>query len=87
MYAAKNATRVAANLAERKMGRPPLVRDTSRWAWNRELVGMFGARENSKIMDKIVLQEDLAERLNWTTNSLVSTTSFLVVLSLYCILI
>lgn len=59
---------------ERKLGKPPLVRETSRWT----LIGgvrnlftgsIFARRE--PIINKIVLDKTLEQRLSWTTNSLV----------------
>jgi len=74
IYAAKNGTRMASNLMERRLGRPPLVRETSKWSWNKAFGGYFGgASSNSKeLLDKIILEEELAQRLEWTTNSLVN---------------
>ena len=73
VYASKNGMRAFWNLWEKKMGRPPLVRETSRWTWNRFLGagGMGSGAGQGKVLDKIVLQEELSERLTWTTNSLV----------------
>jgi len=71
IYAAKNATRVAGNLLERRLGKPPLVRETSRWNFSR---GFFAPKaDTSKMMDQIVLHEELAERLKWTSNALIQT--------------
>merc|ERR1719222_55869 len=45
VYGARAATRVAGNLVERKLMRPPLVRETSRFTWNRSsLAGALKAR-------------------------------------------
>lgn len=76
VYGARASTRVAGNLVERRLMRPPLVRETSRLAWNRESL-MSGAwlpwkRKEANLMDKIVLEDELAERLQWTTNSLIN---------------
>jgi ATPase family AAA domain-containing protein 3A/B len=73
VFAARQGTRVAATLVERSLGKPPLVRETSRWTfdpkrWITQAVG--GEKKN--IFEKIVLEETLAERLQWTTNSLVN---------------
>lgn len=73
VYAAKNGTRVVGNLAEKTLGRPPLVRETSRWTWNKGLVNMFAfntAKSSGQMLDKIVLEDTLNERLQWMTNSL-----------------
>jgi len=56
--------------------RPPLVRETSRWTWGSGVQGLLRMmpwkKQDTKLMDKIVLEEELAERLTWTTNSLVN---------------
>merc|ERR1719443_335712 len=55
--------------------RPPLVRETSRFTWNRALTGGWRwpwSKTDAKIMDQIVLEEELSQRLDWTTNSLVN---------------
>jgi ATPase family AAA domain-containing protein 3A/B len=76
VYTARSATRVAGNLIERQLMRPPLVRETSRFTWSRQAVaGKWRwpwSKQDAKIMDKIVLEDELAERLNWTTNSLLN---------------
>jgi ATPase family AAA domain-containing protein 3A/B len=72
VYGAKNGMRVGGNLLERKLGKPPLVRETSRWSMGRSMFAPKVA-DSSKIMDKIVLHEALAERLKWTANSLINT--------------
>ena len=73
LFAAKQGTRVAATLIERSLGKPPLVRETSRWTfaptrWVQSLL----KSEKKGVFDKIVLEQTLAERLQWTTNSLVN---------------
>ncbi|CAD7963666.1 unnamed protein product [Amoebophrya sp. A120] len=75
VYAARNATRVTANIVEKNMGKPSLVRDTSRWTWKQGLLPLArfgGGANNQKLLDKVVLEEDLSERLTWMTNSLVN---------------
>lgn len=76
VYTARAGTRVAGNLLEKQLMRPPLVRETSRWTWNRENFSMKQwppwKKPEMKLMDKIVLEEELTQRLDWTTNSLVS---------------
>lgn len=72
LFAAKQGTRVAATLVERSLGKPPLVRETSRWTFApARWLQSFRKTEN-KMFEKIVLEETLAERLQWTTNSLVT---------------
>merc|ERR1719159_28900 len=72
VYGARSGTRLAANLVERNLGRPSLVRETSRFTFNRQGKGWFPffSQEKAQIFDKIVLEKDLSERLQWTTNHL-----------------
>lgn len=72
VYGARATTRVAGNLLERYLMRPPLVRDTSRFTWNRQTWRWPWATEKPKMFDKIILHEELGERLQWTANSLIS---------------
>ena len=83
VYAAKNATRVGGNLAERALSRPPLVRETSKFSLlgnngigHRGLLGnamgFFRQKQKGVTTEKIVLQDELQTRLDWTTNSLVN---------------
>jgi len=74
VYGARAATRVAGNLVERSMMKPPLVRETSRFSWGRDgFKGLLPFGKTQKpLMENIVLEEELSERLNWTTNSLVN---------------
>lgn len=74
VYAAKNGTRVAANVAERNIGKPSLVRDTSRWTWNKGLISSFSAvgSPSANLTEKIVLEQELNERLSWMSNSLMN---------------
>ncbi len=75
VFAARQGTRVAATLVERSLGKPPLVRETSRWTFDpkRWVSNIFGGSSDKKnIFEKIVLEESLTERLQWTTNSLVN---------------
>jgi ATPase family AAA domain-containing protein 3A/B len=74
VYSARAATRVGGNLIERQLMRPPLVRETSRFTWSAN-AGQWRwpwSKQDGKIMEKIVLEDELAERLEWTTNSLVN---------------
>ena len=76
VFAAKQGTRIAATLIERSLGKPPLVRETSRWTfsptrWVQSLVKSDGNNKQN-LFEKIVLEDSLAERLQWTTNSLVN---------------
>mmetsp|Transcript_25932 Transcript_25932/g.41670 ORF Transcript_25932/g.41670 Transcript_25932/m.41670 type:complete len:561 (-) Transcript_25932:81-1763(-) len=73
VYSARAGVRVASTIMERNLGRPPLVRETSRWTWRPNLNWLSWARgERPGLFDKIVLEEELAERLKWTTNALMS---------------
>mmetsp|Transcript_30441 Transcript_30441/g.65554 ORF Transcript_30441/g.65554 Transcript_30441/m.65554 type:complete len:552 (-) Transcript_30441:113-1768(-) len=74
VYGARSATRVAGNLLEKRLMRPPLVRETSRATWNKDsLLAMLPwKKKDPKFLENIVLEDELAERLTWTTNSLVN---------------
>jgi len=72
VYGARAATRVAGRVLERHLSRPPLVRETSKWTWRPQLSIFPWATAKGNVFDKIVLEENLAERLNWTTNALLS---------------
>jgi len=75
VYGARATMRVAGNIVERRLMRPPLVRETSRFTWSRDSVGGYQfpwAKPQGNLMEKIVLQEELSQRLSWTTNSLVN---------------
>ncbi|CAJ1451903.1 unnamed protein product [Effrenium voratum] len=70
IYSARAATRVAARVMERHFSRPPLVRETSRWSWRPQL-SLF-PQHTTNLFARIVLEENLAERLRWSTNALLS---------------
>eukprot|EP00921_Rhytidocystis_pertsovi_P015317 GHVQ01024395.1.p1 GENE.GHVQ01024395.1~~GHVQ01024395.1.p1 ORF type:complete len:578 (-),score=87.83 GHVQ01024395.1:2030-3763(-) len=77
VYGARSGTQVAGRFLESRMGKPPLVRETSRWTFSRNLAMMnplrwFSSSVNVNFQEKIVLPAELAERLKWTTNSLIS---------------
>lgn len=74
LFAAKQGSRVAATLIERSLGKPPLVRETSRWTFapSRLFSSLFKKNQSPQLFEKIVLEETLAERLQWTTNSLIN---------------
>ena len=73
LFAAKQGTRVAASLVERSLGKPPLVRETSRWTFSpSRWISQLLKKKDANLFDKIVLEETLAERLQWTTNSLLN---------------
>lgn len=75
VYGARAATRVGGNLLERYLIRPPLVRETSRWSWNRQALSFF-RKEQPKIFDDIVLGDELRNQLTWTTNALMNAKKF-----------
>mmetsp|Transcript_42501 Transcript_42501/g.77132 ORF Transcript_42501/g.77132 Transcript_42501/m.77132 type:complete len:553 (-) Transcript_42501:25-1683(-) len=76
VYGARAATRLAGNLLERSLMKPPLVRETSAWTWQNGFrswaASLWRSKDPNNVFDKIVLQQELAERLQWTTNSLVN---------------
>lgn len=78
VYGARSGAGLMARYLESRMGKPPLVRETSRWSLSRSLgfinpIRWFGSRANFGLFqEKIVLPEELSQRLAWTTNSLVS---------------
>mmetsp|Transcript_63286 Transcript_63286/g.112519 ORF Transcript_63286/g.112519 Transcript_63286/m.112519 type:complete len:570 (-) Transcript_63286:102-1811(-) len=74
VYGARAATRVAGNLVERSLMKPPLVRETSRFSWGRDgFKSLLPLGKTQKpLMENIVLEDELSERLTWTTNSLVN---------------
>lgn len=73
VYGARAATGVAGNLIERRLMRPPLVRETSRLTWGRDgLKSLISSKKQGGFLEKIVLEDELTERLQWTTNSLVN---------------
>lgn len=73
VYSARAGVRVASTVIERNMGRPPLVRETSRWTLRPSMSWFsWGSGTSPGLFDKIVLEEALAERLLWTTNALTS---------------
>lgn len=72
VYSARSATRVAGRVLERHLSRPPLVRETSRWSWRPQLSWLPGRGTSTNLFEKIVLEEALSERLQWSTNALLS---------------
>jgi len=73
VYSARAATRVTATLLERHLGRPPLVRETSRWTWRPQLARWpWANKERPNILENIVLEDTLSERLQWSTNALLN---------------
>ncbi|KAL8434062.1 hypothetical protein Efla_001534 [Eimeria flavescens] len=78
VYGARAATSLAGRYLEAKMGKPPLVRETSRWTFNRSFFSPLrflrgrGASVAQQLEERLVLEPELAERLQWTTNSLLT---------------
>mmetsp|Transcript_7638 Transcript_7638/g.14885 ORF Transcript_7638/g.14885 Transcript_7638/m.14885 type:complete len:591 (+) Transcript_7638:166-1938(+) len=76
IYGARAGTGVLGRWFERRLGQPPLVRETSRWTLGRgvrdAMYGLFG-RSRGTFTEKIVLPEELDSRLTWTTNSLINS--------------
>merc|ERR1719316_1572766 len=61
VYAARNGTQLIANVLERTLGKPALVRETSRWTMRPKTWAWF-QKEKPQVLDKIVLEQDLHER-------------------------
>ncbi|CDR96366.1 ATPase, AAA family protein, putative [Babesia bigemina] len=75
IYGAKAGTRLAGRVLERRLGKPPLVRETSRWTLMGGIRNIFTAPmfpRNPPAINNIVLDNNLHQRLTWTTNSLMS---------------
>jgi len=73
VYTARTATHVASRVLEQHLGRPPLVRETSRWTWRPQLMSWpWSKREGPNIFERIILENELTERLRWTSNALLS---------------
>uniref|UniRef100_A0A7S1FAI1 AAA+ ATPase domain-containing protein n=1 Tax=Noctiluca scintillans TaxID=2966 RepID=A0A7S1FAI1_NOCSC len=71
VYGARASVRVASAVLEQHLNRPPLVRETSRWSFRPSITWLPWAKnETPNIMQNIILEEKLAERLQWTTNAL-----------------
>lgn len=73
VYTARAATRVASTVLEKHLGRPPLVRETSRWTWRPQVVRWpWSSQDRPNLFENIVLAEELSVRLDWTTNALLN---------------
>jgi len=79
VYSARAGTRVAGNIVERQLMRPPLIRETSRFHLRagggsllRSLPLPWKQTKEHKLLDNIVLDQELADRLEWTSNSLIN---------------
>jgi len=71
VYGARNGTRIAANLLEKYLSKPPLVRETSARSI-RNIGSSTPALTHAKMMEQIILPQEMSERLEWTTNSLIN---------------
>jgi len=77
IYTARTGTGLAGKMLEARLGRPPLVRETSRWTFMRGgfrslLPSWLRSSTMLNLQESIVLPQELSERLEWTTNSLLS---------------
>lgn len=70
-FTAKNSTRLAVKYFESIMSKPSLIRETSRWTWDKGFQGLFKRKASLNLQEHVVLPAQLAERLEWTSNSLV----------------
>ncbi|OEH78556.1 AAA family protein [Cyclospora cayetanensis] len=81
IYGARAAASIGGRYVEARMGKPPLVRETSRWTFARSFFSplrfLRGSRgpgsASAALEERLVLEPELAERLQWTTNSLLTT--------------
>lgn len=72
VYGARAGTGVAGRYIEARLGKPPLVRETSRWTFSKSWKGWWPWMKRPDFQEKIVLPEELSERLQWTSNSLLT---------------
>ncbi|PHJ25103.1 aaa family protein [Cystoisospora suis] len=75
VYGARTGAHLLGRYWESRLGKPPLVRETSRWVFSRSFFNplrFIRGKQSPDFQEKIVLEEELAERLQWTTNSLIS---------------
>ncbi|PFH35815.1 ATPase, AAA family protein [Besnoitia besnoiti] len=76
VYGARTGAHLLGRYWESRLGKPPLVRETSRWVFSKSFFNPLrfirGKVQKKDFQEKIVFEEELAERLQWTTNSLIS---------------
>mmetsp|Transcript_25760 Transcript_25760/g.60154 ORF Transcript_25760/g.60154 Transcript_25760/m.60154 type:complete len:568 (+) Transcript_25760:105-1808(+) len=73
VFGAREGVRVASRILEQTLARPPLVRETSRYSWRPSLQLLpWRRKEASGILDRIIVEEELAQRLQWSAKSLVN---------------
>ncbi|XP_955399.1 AAA family ATPase, putative [Theileria annulata] len=73
IYSAKNGTKVARKVIEQKIGKPSLVRETSKSIITNNIKSFWDIIKGKKKqmnLNEIVLNHKLSERLNWSINSL-----------------
>ncbi|EPT26791.1 ATPase, AAA family protein [Toxoplasma gondii TgCatPRC2] len=76
VYGARTGAHLAGKYWESRLGKPPLVRETSRWVFSKSFFSplrFLRGKPKKDFQEKIVLEEELAERLQWTTNSLIAS--------------
>eukprot|EP00920_Eleutheroschizon_duboscqi_P029237 GHVT01070707.1.p1 GENE.GHVT01070707.1~~GHVT01070707.1.p1 ORF type:complete len:418 (-),score=90.92 GHVT01070707.1:915-2168(-) len=79
IYGARSGASVAGRFVESRLGKPPLVRETSRYTlrdrlrqWSPRALWRRLAAPGFKFEEEVVLEAELAERLKWMSNGLVS---------------
>eukprot|EP00919_Chromeraceae_sp_WS-2016_P038775 GHVR01092573.1.p1 GENE.GHVR01092573.1~~GHVR01092573.1.p1 ORF type:complete len:587 (+),score=163.53 GHVR01092573.1:40-1800(+) len=75
VYGARAGVGVAARVIERNLGRPPLVKETSRWSFARGTCDYFKNLFVGKpeYVERVVLPPELSERMEWTRNALLNS--------------
>lgn len=72
VYGARSVMRVASHVIEAQLSQPPLVRETSRWTWRPKMIQWpWKTKVGPNIFERIVLEDELSQRLQWTSNALV----------------
>ncbi|CDJ37071.1 ATPase, AAA family domain-containing protein, putative [Eimeria tenella] len=76
IYGARAAASIAARYVESRIGKPPLVRETSRWTFSGgpfSLLRPWRPRGAPQTKENIVLEKDLFQKLEFSKNSLLTT--------------